>query len=98
MSRKTIQMVDLLCDVGNWNNSIQGVVESPAFEPGAPAAWVAEAEQEIKEWSAKRDKKLARLQTIIAALTPQELKLIKSRYEPEKLARELREIGVAPRW
>jgi hypothetical protein len=74
-------MLDLLCDVGNWNASLANAMAD-----------------EVSVCTQLRDKALHRLRTTVVALTESELDLIRRRYHPEKLAAQLREAGVSPRW
>lgn len=98
MSARTIKIVDLLCTVSNWNSSIATVTaeRNRLRTYGGPTPWLDEAEDEIRRWSAKRDKALTRLQTIVASLTDAELKTIRRLYQPEKLIPDLCAIGVDP--
>jgi hypothetical protein len=81
MSRRTIRVLDLLCDVGNRNHSLRN-----AFDDERP------------KWIKDRDRKLQTLKATVAALTGDDLDLIKRLYHPQRLAAQLREVGVAPRW
>ena len=57
-----------------------------------------EAEEEIIQWAEWRDKVLGRLRKLVDALTDSELDLIRRRYHPNRLAQQMREVGVTPRW
>lgn len=98
MSHRTIHIIDLLCNVENWNNAIRSAAESNALCLDVPPAWHAEAADEIRRWTVRRDRKLKQLKATVAALTPPELDLIRRKYNPTVLAHQLREIGVRPRW
>jgi hypothetical protein len=93
-------MLDLICDVTNQSDSIETVQAELARlrTKKAPAAWRAEAEDEIRRWTPKRDKALAKLRGIVAALSADELDLIRRRYHCEAVANRLRDLGIEPQW
>jgi len=101
MSKRTIQMIDRLCDVANRNCSLNSALQLCADhgdDPKYPPAWKAEMEGEIRTWTKKRDDALAKLKAIVAALTPAELDLIRRRYKPGQLKLQLAEVGVEASW
>lgn len=88
MSKRTIRMVDLMCDIANWNGCIRSVAES--LTDGVerwPSNWKAEARNEIRLWTKRRDRSAARLRVLAERLTPEELDLIRRRYRPDFLRR-----------
>lgn len=97
MSRHTIELLDRMADVYNENSAIENVSEAALvyadYEP-----WRKEAEDEIRQWTRRRDKKLARLKKIVSELSPVEIDLIRLRYYPNKLRAQLLAIGVDAPW
>jgi hypothetical protein len=98
MSKRTLLVVDLMCEVANIINSLQSPIGWLRDNAGRQPLWDEEARQEIKNWGQRRDRKLARLQATINALSPAEVDLIRRHYKPEQLAARLREVGATPRW
>ncbi len=82
MSDRTIRIVDAMCAATNWNRMIPNALD----------------DGERFRWTKKRDAAVARIRKMMAALTDDEKDLIRRKYHPEKLARQLREIGVEPNW
>jgi len=92
MSKRTIRMVDLYCEIANVNDSIETVRDELARYAGGRACWPkhkAEAEGELQQWTLKRDRKLARLLALMAALTDTELDLICRKYNPDEFRDQL---------
>jgi hypothetical protein len=98
MSYRTLRVIDLYCAIWNWNNSI-AADEAHRDAPGYDQfPWRDENEQEIVRWTAMRDRKLAALHKTLGELTADEKDFIRRRCGPEKLAKDLRQIGVKLNW
>jgi hypothetical protein len=100
MSKQTIKLVDTYCVAANWASMVetnkQTLAELSAGKP--PPGWIEECEDEIKEWSAKRDKALAKLRAIVASLTDYEKDWVRRKCRGATLAQEFRALGVEPNW
>src|SRR5262245_14123245 len=80
MSRRTIRACDLMCEVRNWDNSINSVSEQlvNAVLDGRTADAISIA-NEIKRWTTQRDRQLASLRRVTAAFTVEDITHIRRR-------------------
>jgi hypothetical protein len=69
-----------MCEVYNWNNSINNITEQlgDAVLNGRTAAAL-EVANEIKRWTARRDRQLASLRRITATFTAEDIAFIRRR-------------------
>jgi hypothetical protein len=84
MSKRTTRILDLLCDAGNWQNSINSVSEDIAAysndlrccndlaQRDVVEQYKAEAEDEVRRWSIKRDQIVVKLRALLDQLEAHE--------------------------
>ena len=110
--RRALRVIDLYCLAVGWHKPMLSVTADLAENPTWPQAWKDEAAEEIRDWTAKRDRIVVRLRKTIAELTPEEKSAFASGKcggtfntatrvmvtDPEVFRSELREVGAEPNW
>ena len=98
MSRRTIRILDLLCDATNLQRSINTVQKDVnRYEKDEDCLFLAEARDEARRWSLQRDKIAAKIRATLEQLDERERQyLIKT--SNHDLDVKMREIGIELPW
>ena len=110
--KRALRVIDLYCKASGWHEIMLDVTAGLTGNPTWPQAWKDEAVEEIRDWTAKRDRIVVRLRKTISELTPEEKIAFASGKcggsfntvtrmrvtDPEVFRSELREVGAEPNW
>lgn len=94
MSKHTLRIIDLFCVAANWQNAMDANQKS-LIECKGNHTWEREIFDELKVWSAKRDKTIGKIRALVEKLDDREKHhLSGSNIKLE----EWRAFGIEPTW